>query len=113
MYWFIIIVNQLVEQHRIFNLLTLIAFLDYDKAFGNIIRNKLWQVKSDKGFEHLVGVVQILYRNTKTVSSKVWNSKTVRNKLGSEIMVPIITHNFNVRIDNIVKQWQKKLTTFE
>lgn len=44
------IINQISEKHREFNLPTLITFLDYDKAFGRVIRKKLWQVMADKGF---------------------------------------------------------------
>jgi hypothetical protein len=34
---------------------TLTAFLDYEKAFIEVIRNELWSVTIDKGFpQHLI-----------------------------------------------------------
>jgi hypothetical protein len=37
---YIFVINQLTDKRGEFNLLTLSAFLDYDKAFGTVIRNK-------------------------------------------------------------------------
>jgi hypothetical protein len=47
---FVLIIYQLVDKHREFNLETQITFLDYEEACDKVITNKLWQVMIDKGF---------------------------------------------------------------
>lgn len=39
-----VITNLLIKKQREFNLSTLIAFLDYKKAFNEVIRNNLWHI---------------------------------------------------------------------
>jgi len=46
----VLIIYQLVEKHKEFNLETLITFLDYEEACDKSITNKLWQVMIDEGF---------------------------------------------------------------
>jgi hypothetical protein len=59
---YIFTINQITEEHREFNLPTLLAFVDYGKAFDKIIKTKLWKVTIDKGFPlHLIKVAQSLY----------------------------------------------------
>jgi sorting nexin-29 len=57
---------QLIEKHCECNIPTHIAFIDYEKAFNTISRNKLWKVLNSKGMpQHLIRAIQSLYVNTK------------------------------------------------
>jgi hypothetical protein len=57
------IISQLNERQRECNLATLFAFLGYEKAFDIAIRNKGWQVMTNKGFPRdLIRVVQTCMR---------------------------------------------------
>ena len=46
----VLIIYPLVEKHREFNVETLITILDYEEACDKVIRNKLCQIMTDKGF---------------------------------------------------------------
>lgn len=61
----VFIIQQLIQKRREFNLPTYILFIDYEKAFDSVIRNKLWNIMENKGYpKHIIKVIQSLYRKT-------------------------------------------------
>jgi hypothetical protein len=59
---------QIIEKHREFNLLILIAFLDYEKAFHKVIRTIFWKVMIDKVFpQDFINVAQTLCLDTRII----------------------------------------------
>ncbi|WP_414173067.1 hypothetical protein [Candidatus Hodgkinia cicadicola] len=44
---------------------THIAFVDLEKAFDNVDRQKLWNIMDRRGYpQHLINSVKILYKST-------------------------------------------------
>jgi hypothetical protein len=57
--------QQIVEK-REFNLPTYILFIDYEKAYGNVNRGKLWQILHDENIPfQLQKAIQSVYKNSK------------------------------------------------
>ena len=58
--------QQLIEKRREYNLSTYIAFVDFDKAFDRVSREKLWEIMFLRGYPpHLIRTIQSLYHKTK------------------------------------------------
>jgi hypothetical protein len=56
------------EKRRELNLQTHVAFLDFEKAFEKVNRNKLWTIMEEQGHtQHLIRVIQSLYHNSKII----------------------------------------------
>jgi hypothetical protein len=56
---------QMIEKRTEINLPTFIIFIDHEKAFDRLERNKLWEIMFEKGFpEHIISRVKNLYVDT-------------------------------------------------
>jgi hypothetical protein len=54
--------SQIIEKHREFNISTHIEFIDFEKAFDSVDRDKLWTIMSSKGIPtHLIKIIQKMY----------------------------------------------------
>jgi hypothetical protein len=54
-----IFILQVTEKRREFNLQTHVAFIDFEKAFDKVNRNKLWTITEEQGYpQHLIRVIQ-------------------------------------------------------
>lgn len=103
-------INQIIEKHREHNLPTYIIFIDYEKAFDNVCRNKLWIIMKQKGIpQHLISAIKSLYVENKIrigiTSMKRKNITTTINK-GVRQGCPLSPSLFNIYIDEIVTKWQ-------
>jgi uncharacterized protein (UPF0128 family) len=64
----IFILQQVFEKRRKFHLQTHVAFIDFEKAFDKVNRNKLWTIMEERGHtQHLIRVRQSLYHNSKII----------------------------------------------
>jgi hypothetical protein len=44
---------------------TFLLFIDYEKAFDRVDRNKLWAILHNKGYpQHLINTIKVLYNNS-------------------------------------------------
>jgi hypothetical protein len=60
---YVLTVKQTIEKRREFNLETHMAFLDLEKAFDRVNRNKLWKILNRSGISyHLTEVIKSLYK---------------------------------------------------
>jgi hypothetical protein len=64
----VLTLKQIIEKRRDFNLETHLAFIDYNKAFDRVDRNKLWNILQQRGYPvHFIQAVQSLYNETKVI----------------------------------------------
>ncbi|KAJ4434340.1 hypothetical protein ANN_22899 [Periplaneta americana] len=107
-------ISQMIEKNREYNIPTYIAFIDYNKAFDTVNRQKLWEVLRSKGIpDHLIRVIQGLYSNTK-IRIKLKNGISEESK---EItrgvrqgcsLSPVL---FNLYIDDVTRRWLLHMET--
>lgn len=104
--------SQIIEKHREYNIPTCIAFIDYEKAFDTVKRDKLWEILIERGIpKHLITTIQCLYKNT-TIKIKL--NKGITNEIreitrGVRQGCPLSPTLFNFYIDEVTRQWQINL----
>jgi hypothetical protein len=60
--------TQLIEKRKEYNIPIFLGFVDYEKAFDRVNRNKLWSIMIKRGFpQHLIRAVQSLYHETEII----------------------------------------------
>ncbi|KAJ4443242.1 hypothetical protein ANN_04910 [Periplaneta americana] len=70
--------SQIIEKHREYNIPTSIAFIDYEKAFDTVKREKLWEILIARGIpKHLIITIHCLYKNT-TIKIKLNKDEVTR-----------------------------------
>jgi hypothetical protein len=88
---------------------TYLLFIDYEKAFEKINRNKLWAILHVKGYpQHLINTIKVLYNNSnfclciegKNTDKEITNQGL---KKGCSLS-PIL---FNIHTDTIKENWIK------
>jgi len=80
-------VQQIMEKRREHNLPLFLLFIDYEKAYDNVSRDKLWEMMENKIPNYLLNTVKCIYSSTK-----------IRNKFNDGISEPIYI-NKGVRQD--------------
>jgi hypothetical protein len=68
------------------NLPLFIFFVDYDKAYDNVNRDKLWEMMDNKIPNYLINTIKFIYRNTK-----------IRIKFNDAISEPTVLINNGLR----------------
>ena len=58
-------VQLIIEKRKEHNLPLFLLFIDYEKAYGNVNRDKLWEVMNNKVPNYLLNTIKCIYRNTK------------------------------------------------
>jgi hypothetical protein len=71
-------VQQIMEKRKEYNLPQFILFIDYEKAYDNVNRDKLWEMMDNKIPNYLLNTIKSIYRNTK-----------IRIKFNDDISEPI------------------------
>jgi len=54
-----------MEKRKEHNLPLFLLFTDYEKAYGNVNRDKLWEMMDNKIPNYLLNIIKCIYRNTK------------------------------------------------
>ena len=57
--------QQIIKKRKEHNLPLFLLFIDYEKAYGNVNRDKLWEVMNNKVPNYLLNTIKCIYRNTK------------------------------------------------
>ena len=70
--------KQVIEKRKEHNLPLFLLFIDYEKAYDNVNRDKLWELMDNKIPNYLLNTIKVTYRNTK-----------VRNKFNHGIAEPV------------------------
>lgn len=107
----IFILKRLIEKRREFNLETHIAFVDFERAFDCVNRQKLQEIMKERGFpNHLIEITKSLYKNTNIIinnggtrTNKIKTNQGLRQGCG---LSPTL---FNIYIDDVVKLWKPQI----
>ena len=83
-------VQQIMEKRREHNLPLFLLFKDYEKAYNNVSRGKLWEIMDNKITNYLLNTIKCIYRNTKVrikfndgiFSEPIYTNKGVRQGCG-------------------------------
>jgi hypothetical protein len=103
----------LIQKRREFNLETHFAFVDYEKAFDEVKRQKLFNILKEKNIPNiLLKNILKIYTNNK-IRIKINNNITEERVINRGVrkdcsLSPAL---FNTYINEIIKQWNEKYTT--
>ena len=100
-------VQQLMEIMKEHNLPLFLLFIDYEKAYGNVNRDKLWETMDSKIPIYLLNKIKFIYRNTKIrikfnngVSEPIHINRGVRQGCS---LSPVL---FNIYINKIIQEFK-------
>ena len=100
-------VQQIMEKRKEHNLALLLLFIDYEKAYDNANRDKLWEMMDNKIPNYLLNSIKCIYRNTKIrikfndgISEPICINKGVRQGCG---LSPVL---FNIYINKIIQEFK-------
>ena len=84
-----------------------LLFIDYEKAYDNVNRDKLWEMMDNKIPNYLLNTIKCIYRNTKVrikfndgISEPIHINKGVRQGCG---LSPVL---FNIYINKIIQEFK-------
>jgi hypothetical protein len=84
-----------------------LLFIDYEKAYDNVNRDKLWDMRNNKIPNYLLNKIKCIYRNTKIIikfndctSEPIHINKGVRQGCG---LSPVL---FNIYINKIIQEFK-------
>ena len=90
---------RLLFENQVSNLPLFLLFIDYEKAYDNVNRDKLWEMMKNKIPNYLLSTIKCIYRNTKVkikfndnISEPIHITKGVRQGCG---LSPVL---FNIYI---------------
>ena len=58
-------VQQIIEKRKEHNLRLFLLIIDYEKAYDNVNRDKLWEIMDNKIPNYLLKTIKYIYRKTK------------------------------------------------
>jgi len=86
---------------------TAIPLIDYEKAYDNVNRGKLWEMMDNKIPNYLQNTIKCIYRNTEVrikfndrISEPIYVNKGVRQEFG---LSPVL---FNIYINRIIQEFK-------
>ena len=99
--------HQIIEKRKEHNLLLFLLFIDYEKVFDNVNRDKLWEMRDNKIPNYLLNTMKCIYRNMKVrikfnygISEPIKINKRVRKGCG---LSPVL---FNIYINKIIQEFK-------
>jgi len=92
-----------MEKRKEHNLPLFLLFIDYEKAYDNVNRDKLWEMMDNKIPNYSLNTVKCIYRNTK-----------IRIKFNDGISEPIHINKgrflspvlFNIKFNKIIQEFK-------
>ena len=104
--------KHIVEKHREYNCETHLAFIDWEKAFDNVQRTRLWNTMMKKGYpQHLVAAIAGAYANS-SITVLVGNNKNtgkIETNKGVRQGCPMSPTLFNIYVDEILNIWNQQV----
>jgi retron-type reverse transcriptase len=105
--------QQLMEKRKEHNLPLFLLFIDYEKAYDNVNRHKLWEMIDNKIPNYLLNTIKCIYRNTKIrikfngcISETIHIDKGVRQ--GCDLS-PVL---FNIYINKIIQEFKRVIKNY-
>jgi len=106
--------SQLIEKQREFNISTFIAFINSNKAFDSVDRDKLWTIMLSKGIPtHLITIIQKIYMEN-IIRVNVGNGISEDFRVitrGVTQRCPLSLGLSNLYLDEFIRIWLQKLKT--
>ena len=100
----IFVIKQLMEKRREFNLPLFLLFLDYEKAYDRVDRQKFWEILKDYNVpQNLINPIKSIYDNTQIVLNKRSPFKVNQGLRQGCSLSPIL---FDTYINKIIQEWQ-------
>ena len=100
-------VQQIIDKRKEHNLPLFLLFVDYEKAYDNANRDKLWEIMDNKIPNYLLNTVKCIYRNKKVgiilndgISEPIHINKGVRQGCG---LSPVL---FTTYINKIIQEFK-------
>ena len=100
-------VQEIMEKRKEHNLLLFLLFIDYEQAYDNVNRDKLWEMRGNKIPNYLVNKIKYIYRNTKIrikfndgITEPIHIYKGVRQGCG---LSPVL---LNIYINKIIQEFK-------
>jgi len=100
-------VQQIMEKRKEHNLPLFLLFIDYEKAYDKVNRDKLWEMLDNKIPDYLLNTIKCIYRNTNIrikfndgISEPIHISKGVRQGCGLSLLL------FNIYISKIILEFK-------
>lgn len=112
----ILVLRQIIEKAREFNIPLFICFVDFRKAFDTVIWERLWRVLLEMGVpQHLISLLQRLYEDgTAAVRVDDISSDTFKTESGVRqgcILSPLLFNTYTEYIMRIVLDgWNKGIS---
>lgn len=104
-------IKQIMENRREYNLPLFFLFLDYNKAYDTVDRQRLWAILKDYGIPvNLLNAIKSLYQNT---SIAIWSGrqdsqgKSIRINMGLRQGCGLSPILFDLYINRILEDWKK------
>ena len=100
-------VQQIIEKRKEHNLPLFFLSIDYEKAYDNVKRDKLWEMVDNKIPKYLLNTIKCIYRNTNVrikfndgISEPFYINKGVIQRCGlSQVL-------FNIYINKIIQKFK-------
>ena len=96
-----------MEKRKEHNLPLFLLFIDYEKAYDKVNRDKLWEMLDNKIPDYLLNTIKCIYRNTNIrikfndgISEPIHISKGVRQGCGLSLLL------FNIYISKIILEFK-------
>jgi sorting nexin-29 len=105
--------KMLIDKRHEYNFETLIAFVDYEKAFDRVNRQKLWEIlPRNRTPMHIVQVINSLYKETLIcvdIGNKVGNKRMTTNQ-GVRQGCSLSTALFNIYLNEMLDEWSRQVS---
>lgn len=107
----IFVLKQILEKRKEFNYRTCLAFVDYEKAFDRINRNKLWIILENQGYpKHLIETIKSLYNNTTIILDLGFKqTEEILINQGVRQGCSLSPTLFNIYIDSMIRVWKPEI----
>ena len=100
-------VQHIIEKIKEHNLPLFLLFIDYERAYDNVNRDKPWEMMGNKIPNYLLKTIKCSYRNTKVrikfndgISEPLHINKGVRQGCGLSLV------SFNIYINKIIQEFK-------
>jgi len=101
-------VPQTIKRRKEHNLLLFLLFIDYEKAYDNVNRDKLWEMMDNKIPKYLLNTIKCIYRNTKVrikFNDNISEPKHINTRVRQGCGLSLVL--FNIYINKILQEFKR------
>lgn len=104
------VLRQIIEKRLKVDRETHLAFIDLEKAYDSVPRNKLWKILTEIGLNKtLIRIMQLMYKES-TAQIKIGNKLHSKFKTSKGLRqgCSISPTLFNLYVEHVIRLWKKK-----